>query len=154
MDFKQYNRKVMDHLMGLLEASEMDHWNMIFDPAHLDPQQGLHKYAQPDGMLVLNFNPMACREFHLGEEHITCNMSLRGHKTHLVLPFYAVRGIQLEIQGVPIVVPADMAVLIIDQGVAPDQERRAEPEPMPLTGVAGKIVPLFGNRNPSSTKES
>ena len=152
MDFKQYNRKVIAHLVGLLEASEMDHWHMVFDLKQLDQTQGLERFAQADGSLVLNFNPMACREFHVGEEHITCNMSLQGRKTHLVLPFTAVRGIQLELQEVPVYIPADIIVVVIhttdstEPGIPPaEPERRAVPE--------GKVVPLFGERKPT-TKET
>ena len=154
MDFKQYNRKVIDHLVGLLEASEMDHWHMVFDLKQLDQTQGLERFAQADGSLVLNFNPMACREFHIGEEHITCNMSLQGRKTHLVLPFTAVRGIQLELQEVPVYIPADIIVVVIHTTDSAEPETpEPEQDPRPLSGIAGKVVPLFGDRKPT-TKET
>lgn len=148
MDYKAYNRKVVDHLLDLLETSNADRWHVVFDMTHLDQRASLEEYATGD-VLLLNFHPLACRNFHIGDEFITVNVSLGGRPMHLVLPFTGIRGIHLEMEeGNITFIPAQVMVMINITDATPVSPNE-EPKPLPEN-----VIQLFG-RNPKPTsKES
>lgn len=148
MDHKAYNRKVVDHLLDLLETACADRWHMVFDMNYLDPKQGLAEYAT-NNVLLLNFHPTACRNFHVGDEFITVNVSLGGRPMHLVLPFTAIRGIQLELdEGNVTFVPAQVMVMIDLNAMTPATPPE-EPKPLPEN-----VIQMFGKNPKPPTKES
>lgn len=150
MDHKAYNRKLVEHLFDLFETAQGERWHMAFDLSVIEHKQGLERYVQPDGTLVLNFHPVACRNFHIGAEHLTFNMSLGGTKQHLILPHYAVRGIMLELEEGTIGIPA-CPVMIQEQGfhtpTEPDQPKEGDG----VVNADTNVISMFNRKAP--TKE-
>jgi stringent starvation protein B len=151
MNHKEYNRKVVAHLFDLLETACADRWHMVFDTNYLDQKQLLEEYTT-DNVLLLNFHPTACRNFHLGDEYITVNVSLGMRPMHLVLPFTAIRGIHLEMEeGNVSFVPAQVMIMVPVDSVDLEEPITPADEPIPLPE---NVIQLFGKNPKPTTKES
>ncbi|ARV77411.1 hypothetical protein FDI21_gp300 [Pseudomonas phage Noxifer] len=140
MDHKAYNRKLVEHLFNLLETAQGDRWYIHYDLNFMEEKQGLERYMQPDGALVLNFHPVACRNFHIGDEFTTCNMSLDGSKQHLILPHNCIRGIVLELEEGTVLVPATPIMAVMMTPPAPPADLIDEPA---VPETPDNVVSLF-----------
>lgn len=148
MDHKAYNKKLVEHLFDLFETAQGDRWNMALDLSVFEQKQGLERYVQPDGIVILNFHPVACRNFHIGAEFITCNMSLSGGKQHLIIPHIAVRGIMLELEEGTVGVPACPIRLEIQPVYTPPPTSDEQPqEGDVVVDSKDNVVSMF-NRKP------
>lgn len=146
MDHNAYNKIAVSHIFNVFAASDMDRWHIHLD-AGLIEHKDLKKVAAVDGTVVLNFYPEAVRDLQMGVDCLTVNIALGGRRTHVVVPYEAIRSYVVVVNNIPVWLPAN--ILYVPPTAQQAPAATEPPKEAPRSATSDKVVQLF----PQAVKE-